>query len=104
MLWPGTDAHAVTDVRLFCRRQGAGAMVVDARIGIGLRERAGTVLSDLSACPDDACQQARDKSVKLLRFLLAQRRARRKGATRPVTAYELWRSGQSTTLIAQRSL
>lgn len=97
LLRPGTDAHAVAQVRLYCRRQGLGAIVVDARIGIDLRERTAIVLSDLSGCPDEVRQQADGKAAKLLRFLLAQRRARRKKATQPVTAYQMWQSRQPTT-------
>jgi hypothetical protein len=96
-LRPGTGARTVAQVTLYCRRQGLGAMVLDARIGIDLRERTVTVVSDLSDCPDEVRQQAHDKAAKLLRFLLAQRHARRTGATRPVTAYELWESRPTST-------
>lgn len=97
MLWPGTGAGAIAHVGLFCRRQGLGAMVLDARIGIDMREHTVTVLSDLSGCPEGVGQQTHDKATRLLRFLLAQRRARRTGATRPVTAYELWQSRLTST-------
>lgn len=90
-LWPDTDAGVTAKVTLYCRPQGLGAIVVDARIHIDLRARTATLVT---ACPDEIREQAETKATRLLAVLLAQRRARRRGRPRPVTAHELWTSSK----------
>jgi len=86
-IYPGQDATANAKLHLFVRKQGMGAITVLTWIHLDLRA-CGYQLN--LGLPRYLHEQAAGKAARLLDLLLAARSARRRGATHPITAYDLW--------------
>jgi hypothetical protein len=87
LLGPGQDATVSSRLTLYMAPQGLGGLVADTHVRLDLRARSATVDPD---CPAAVREQAQTKADRLVAAVLAARAERRRGRTRPTTAYDRW--------------